>query len=136
MLDGDLFGVRFLHQAVAMPQVERMPDLTWLVAPEIAFLWSRLFHVVRDGLEVFAATIAAIKRDRSKQPLRVTTTNAFASRWLVPRLTATSSNEPERVCEDRLASRERSLQDKVSASSATCSWHPNSKPTHLQNHST
>ena len=42
---------------------------------------SRLFPVMRDGLEVFAATIAAIKRDRS-----VTTTNAFASRWLVPRL--------------------------------------------------
>jgi LysR family transcriptional regulator, glycine cleavage system transcriptional activator len=35
---------------------------------------------------VFAATIVAIKRDRSRQPLRVTTTNAFASRWLVPRL--------------------------------------------------
>jgi LysR family transcriptional regulator, glycine cleavage system transcriptional activator len=46
----------------------------------------RLFPVIRNGLEVFASTIAAIKRDRSKQPLRVTTTNAFASRWLVPRL--------------------------------------------------
>ena len=47
---------------------------------------SRLFPVIRDGLGVFSSTIAAIKRDRSKQPLRVTTTNAFASRWLVPRL--------------------------------------------------
>ena len=47
---------------------------------------SRLFPVIRDGLEVFASTIAAVKRDRSKQPLRVTTTNAFASCWLVPRL--------------------------------------------------
>src|ERR1051326_4709839 len=45
----------------------------------------RLFPVIRDGLEAFAAAIAAVKRDEGKQPLRVTTTNAFASRWLVPR---------------------------------------------------
>lgn len=47
---------------------------------------TRLFPVIRDGLEAFATAIAAVKRDRGKQPLRVTTTNAFASRWLVPRL--------------------------------------------------
>jgi LysR family transcriptional regulator, glycine cleavage system transcriptional activator len=44
---------------------------------------ARLF---RDGLAAFTAAIAAVKRDGDKQPLRVTTTNAFASRWLVPRL--------------------------------------------------
>ena len=47
---------------------------------------ARLFPVIRDGLETFADAIAAVKRDRDRQPLRVTTTNAFASRWLVPRL--------------------------------------------------
>ena len=47
---------------------------------------ARLFPVIRDGLEAFATAIAAVKRDGDKQPLRVTTTNAFASRWLVPRL--------------------------------------------------
>ena len=47
---------------------------------------ARLFPIIRDGLEAFASAIAAIKRDADKQPLRVTTTNAFASRWLVPRL--------------------------------------------------
>jgi LysR family glycine cleavage system transcriptional activator len=47
---------------------------------------ARLFPVIRDGLEAFARAIAAVKRDGDKQPLRVTTTNAFASRWLVPRL--------------------------------------------------
>jgi LysR family glycine cleavage system transcriptional activator len=46
----------------------------------------RLFPVVHDGLEAFATAIATLKRDGRKQPLRVTTTNAFASRWLVPRL--------------------------------------------------
>jgi LysR family transcriptional regulator, glycine cleavage system transcriptional activator len=46
----------------------------------------RLFPIIRGGLEAFATAIAAVKRDGDKQPLRVTTTNAFASRWLVPRL--------------------------------------------------
>lgn len=47
---------------------------------------ARLFPAIRDGLEVFAAAIAAVNEESDKQPLRVTTTNAFASRWLVPRL--------------------------------------------------
>jgi len=47
---------------------------------------ARLFPVVRDGLEAFAAGLGAIRRQGDRQPLRVTTTNAFASRWLVPRL--------------------------------------------------
>ena len=47
---------------------------------------ARLFPIIRDGLEAFATAITAVKRDADKQPLRVTTTNAFASRWLVPRL--------------------------------------------------
>src|SRR5207344_2881314 len=47
---------------------------------------ARLSPVIRDGLEAFAAAIAAVRREGDKQPLRVTTTNAFASRWLVPRL--------------------------------------------------
>src|SRR5881275_1119230 len=46
---------------------------------------ARLFPIIRDGLEAFSSAIATIQRDRDKQPLRVTTTNAFASRWLVPR---------------------------------------------------
>jgi LysR family glycine cleavage system transcriptional activator len=47
---------------------------------------ARLFPIIRDGLEAFAIAIATVKRDGDKQPLRVTTTNAFASRWLVSRL--------------------------------------------------
>jgi LysR family transcriptional regulator, glycine cleavage system transcriptional activator len=47
---------------------------------------ARLFPAIRDGLEAFATAIAAIRREGNKRPLRVTTTNAFASRWLVPRL--------------------------------------------------
>jgi LysR family transcriptional regulator, glycine cleavage system transcriptional activator len=47
---------------------------------------ARLFPVVRDGLGAFASALGAIRRQGDRQPLRVTTTNAFASRWLVPRL--------------------------------------------------
>jgi LysR family glycine cleavage system transcriptional activator len=47
---------------------------------------ARLLPIIRDGFETFAAAFAAIKLEGDKQPLRVTTTNAFASRWLVPRL--------------------------------------------------
>jgi LysR family glycine cleavage system transcriptional activator len=47
---------------------------------------ARLFPVVRDGLDAFATALGAMRRHGERQPLRVTTTNAFASRWLVPRL--------------------------------------------------
>lgn len=47
---------------------------------------ARLFPAIRGGLEAFAAAIASLKQEGDEQPLRVTTTNAFASRWLVPRL--------------------------------------------------
>jgi LysR family glycine cleavage system transcriptional activator len=46
----------------------------------------RLFPVLRNGLDAFAVAIAAVLRDTEHRPLRVTTPNAFASQWLVPRL--------------------------------------------------
>lgn len=56
---------------------------------------ARLFLVVRDGLDSFSTIIAAVKRDRDRQPLRVTTTNAFAGRWLVPRLAGWRKELPD-----------------------------------------
>jgi len=47
---------------------------------------ARLFPVVHHGFEAFGKAMASVKRDGSNQPLRLTTTNALASRWLVPRL--------------------------------------------------
>ena len=44
---------------------------------------------------MFAAAIAAVKQESDQQPLRVTTTNAFASRWLVPRLPAWRKLHPD-----------------------------------------
>src|SRR5215469_13914569 len=47
---------------------------------------ARLFPVIRDGIEGCACHSASVRATASRQLLRVTTTNAFASRWLVPRL--------------------------------------------------
>lgn len=56
---------------------------------------TRLHPAIRGGLEQFATAIAAVKRSRHRQPLRVTSTNAFASRWLVPRLPEWRKLHPE-----------------------------------------
>jgi LysR family glycine cleavage system transcriptional activator len=46
----------------------------------------QLFPVVRDGFESFARAIHGVRAGGSGDRLRVTATNAFAARWLVPRL--------------------------------------------------
>ena len=45
-----------------------------------------LFPVIRDGLDAFAAAAVQVRDGVAQQKLRVTTTNAFAGRWLVPRM--------------------------------------------------
>jgi LysR family glycine cleavage system transcriptional activator len=46
-----------------------------------------LFPVLKDGFDGFTAALQAIAGEaRLELPLRLTTTNAFAHRWLVPRL--------------------------------------------------
>lgn len=46
----------------------------------------RLFPVLRNGLDAFATAFAALAEEQEARPLRVTSPNAFAGRWLVPRL--------------------------------------------------
>jgi LysR family transcriptional regulator, glycine cleavage system transcriptional activator len=46
----------------------------------------RLFPVIRHGFDTFASAIVAASPRTSQKRLRVTSPNAFASRWLVPRL--------------------------------------------------
>ena len=55
----------------------------------------RLFPVIRDGLGAFATAIASVRRDAGLHPLRITTTNAFASRWLIPRLPSWRKLRPD-----------------------------------------
>lgn len=49
---------------------------------------ARMFPAIRSGLETFEGAIVSVRRLSQELPLRVTATNAFASRWLVPRLPA------------------------------------------------
>jgi LysR family transcriptional regulator, glycine cleavage system transcriptional activator len=56
---------------------------------------AKLAPYVLDGLEALRTGMAAVRRVEEKQFLRVTTTNAFASRWLVPRLPLWSQAHPE-----------------------------------------
>lgn len=46
----------------------------------------RLFPVVREGLSRFAEALSDIRSGDTGEHLRITATNAFAARWLLPRL--------------------------------------------------
>jgi LysR family glycine cleavage system transcriptional activator len=47
---------------------------------------ARLFPILRNGFDLLAGSLAAVAEPDVEAPLRVTSPNAFASRWLVPRL--------------------------------------------------
>jgi LysR family glycine cleavage system transcriptional activator len=82
--------VRLLEQVCGQPLFRRHPrPLALSSAGE------RLFPALRDGLDAFATAIAWISKDVEQRPLRVTTPNAFASRWLVPRLPQWRAAHPE-----------------------------------------
>jgi LysR family glycine cleavage system transcriptional activator len=55
----------------------------------------RLFPVIRNGFDAFAAATASASARRGEFPLRVTSPNAFASRWLVPRLPRWREEHPK-----------------------------------------
>jgi len=82
--------IRLLERYCGRPLFRRRPRP--LVLTEAG---ARLFPIIRDGLGAFAASIAAVKHDGEKQPLRVTTTTAFASRWLMPRLPSWKDLRPD-----------------------------------------
>ncbi|KAA0998270.1 LysR family transcriptional regulator [Paraburkholderia panacisoli] len=46
----------------------------------------RLFPQLRNGFDTLTHAVASLAAPRDPPPLRVTSPNAFASRWLVPRL--------------------------------------------------
>ena len=54
----------------------------------ITLTWAgeQLFPVVRDGFGSFVEAINVVRAGGTATRLRLTTTNAFAARWLVPRL--------------------------------------------------
>src|SRR6202790_3063432 len=73
--------IRLLEDICGQPLFRRRPRPLVLTGAG-----ERLFPVVRNGLDTFATAIASASAGVSQRPLRVTSPNAFGSRWLVPRL--------------------------------------------------
>lgn len=55
----------------------------------------KLLPGLRQGFDMFAAGLASIGRADDDAPLRITSTNAFASRWLAPRLGGWRAKRPD-----------------------------------------
>ena len=60
---------------------------------------ARLYPVLQASFDAIEAGIAALREAEERRPLRVTTTNAFAHRWLVPRLPLWRAAYPGRALE-------------------------------------
>jgi len=82
--------VRLLEEMCERPLFRRRPRPIVLTPAG-----ARLFPIIRNGFDAFATALSEVKDDTTPQPLRVTTTNAFASRWLVPRLPLWRAAQPD-----------------------------------------
>jgi LysR family transcriptional regulator, glycine cleavage system transcriptional activator len=73
--------IRLLEAFCGQPLFRRQPR-------PVALTWAgqQLFPIVRDGFESFTEAINNVRVGTAGGRLRVTATNAFAARWLVPRL--------------------------------------------------
>jgi LysR family transcriptional regulator, glycine cleavage system transcriptional activator len=82
--------IRLLEDTCGRPLFLRRPRPLRLTS-----VGERLFPVLRDCLDAFAAAIASIAEGPEQSPLRVTCPNAFAGRWLIPRLPLWRESHPE-----------------------------------------
>ncbi|MEA5446082.1 LysR substrate-binding domain-containing protein [Gammaproteobacteria bacterium AB-CW1] len=73
--------IRHLEELLKQPLFIRHPRPIRLTAAG-----QKLFPALRDGLDQIGAGVAAVRAASTRQPLVITTTPAFASRWLIPRL--------------------------------------------------
>jgi LysR family glycine cleavage system transcriptional activator len=73
--------VRALEAACGQALFRRRPRPIALTAAG-----ARLLPILTAGFDAFAEAIATLRPSRPAPPLRVTTPNAFAGQWLVPRL--------------------------------------------------
>jgi LysR family glycine cleavage system transcriptional activator len=73
--------IHLLEDVCGQPLFRRRPHPIALTSAG-----ERLFPVIRSGFDAFASAIVLASPRLSHRRLRVTSPNAFASRWLVPRL--------------------------------------------------
>lgn len=86
--------IRALEQFLASPLFRRRPRPLSLTEAG-----ARLFPVIRNGLDAISETTEALRGGTAEQRLRITATNAFAARWLVPRLPRWRSAHPDIMLE-------------------------------------
>jgi LysR family glycine cleavage system transcriptional activator len=82
--------IRLLEHICGQPLFQRRPRPLMLTGAG-----ERLFPVIRNGFDAFATAIAAASASVGQRPLRVTSPNAFASRWLVPHLPQWREQHPD-----------------------------------------
>ena len=73
--------IRLLEDICGQPLFRRRPRPLRLTG-----VGERLFPVIRNGFDAFAGAIVSASARVGRERLRVTSPNAFASRWLIPRL--------------------------------------------------
>lgn len=73
--------IRLLEEICGQPLFRRRPRPLVLTGAG-----ERLFPTIRNGFDALATAVASASARVGQRPLRVTSPNAFASRWLVPRL--------------------------------------------------
>jgi LysR family transcriptional regulator, glycine cleavage system transcriptional activator len=82
--------IRLFEQAMGMPLFRRRPRPLTLTDAG-----ARLFPGISGGLALFAEAVESVRASASEMPLVVTTTNAFAARWLIPRLPGWRTLHPD-----------------------------------------
>ena len=81
--------IRLLEQHCGQKLFQRQPRPMTLTRAG-----ARLSPVIRDGLNRFADALVTIRAETASGRLRVTATNAFAARWIVPRLPLWRQSHP------------------------------------------
>ena len=86
--------IRLLEDICGQPLFRRRPRPLVLTGAG-----ERLFPAIQNGFDAFATAIASASAGVGQRPLRVTSPNAFASRWLVPRLPKWREQHPNTALE-------------------------------------
>jgi LysR family glycine cleavage system transcriptional activator len=81
--------IKLLERYCGQPLFRRRPRPLTLTGTG-----NSLFAVVRNGLDSFSNAFLTVREAADRRPLKVSTTNAFACRWLVPRLREWSNAYP------------------------------------------
>ena len=82
--------IRLLEAHLGTPLFRRRPRPVALTEAG-----ARLFPVIHDGFAAFAEALDTVRAGAKARPLVVSTTNAFAARWLVPRLPDWRARHPD-----------------------------------------